>query len=401
MAAAPHEQSGGRASLTALFLVVLTGMIGFGIFIPIFPFLALELGGSATEITIAMGAYSLGQLIAAPGWGRLSDHVGRKPVLIIGLTGAAISYIMLAHATSVEMMGLARLFGGLMAGNVGAAFAAATDLADDKTRTRNMGVLGAAFALGFIFGPAIGALIVGAEPDMAGYQRVCYAAAACATLAVVFASFFFRETLPKEHRRAREAPRIRRTALLLERPALAQFILITVLMISAQALMESTFGLWSDTELQWGPRETGLAFAALGLMTAGLQGGAAGRLGRVLGERRMLAIGLALFALGFAGMALARDAAVTAASLLLLAVGGGMATPALNSLVGGQAREEDRGVVMGLNQSASALGRVIGPAISGVIFDQLGHSAPFAIGAGVLACACLIVLAPAPRKAQA
>ncbi|MGE0045112.1 MAG: MFS transporter, partial [Hyphomonadaceae bacterium] len=295
MAAAPVAAKRG-ASLLALVLVVLTGLVGFGLFIPIFPFLALHLGATATETTIAMGAYSLGQLIASPGWGRLSDIVGRKPVLIIGLAGGAVSYIMLAYATSVEAMGLARLFGGLMAGNVGAAFAAATDLADDSTRARNMGFLGAAFAVAFIVGPALGALLVGPDATLQGYQRVCFAAAGFATLAVAFAAFFFTETLPREARRSATAPRVRRMALLQSRPLLARLVAITLVMISAQALMESTFALWADRELSWGAHETGWAFAALGVLTILLQRGGAGRIARTLGEARMLALGLIVFA---------------------------------------------------------------------------------------------------------
>jgi MFS family permease len=367
-------------------------MIGFGLFIPIFPFLALHLGASATQTTLAMGAYSFGQLIAAPFWGRLSDRIGRKPVLIVGLLGAAASYVLLANAPSVLALGLARCFGGLMAGNIGAAFAAATDLADDRTRARNMGLLGAAFALGFIIGPAIGAALVGAKAELAGYHRVCFAAAGFAAAAAVGAYFAFRETLPAAARRPAEAPRVGHVALLARRPVLTQLILVTLIMIFAQALMESTFGLWADRELRWGPRQVGVAFAAVGVVAALTQGAGAGPLARRLGEARMLALGLGLFAIGFAALALAHDAAATLGSLAALGVGGGMATPSLNSLVGAQATFDDRGVVMGVNQSASALGRVLGPAVSGFIFDGLGHPAPFAIGAAILLGALALAL---------
>jgi MFS family permease len=388
-----------RAALIALILVVLTNMIGFGVFIPIFPFLALHLGATATETTIAMGAYSFGQLIAAPFWGRLSDRVGRKPILIVGLAGSSACYLLLAHARSVEELGFIRLASGLLAGNIGAAFAAATDLADDRTRARNMGYLGASFAFGFIIGPAIGAALVGAEGSAEGYARVCYAAAGFAALAALGAAFGFRETLPPHARRPKEAPRIRRSALLMQRPVLAQLVLVTLLMISAQALMESTFGLWADRELRWGPREVGFAFTGLGVMTVALQGGGAGPLARMFGERRVLVAGLALFTIAFAVMALAHNVAVTVAALAVLAVGAGMATPSLNSLVGAQSTHEDRGIVMGVNQSASALGRVLGPAVSGLIFDGLGHSAPYAIGAGVLALALALAVRAGAREA--
>ncbi|MBL8549792.1 MAG: MFS transporter [Hyphomonadaceae bacterium] len=395
---AKRTGQGASGSLAALILVVLVGMIGFGVFLPIFPFLALHLGATATEATIAMGAYSFGQLIASPFWGRLSDRIGRKPVLVVGLVGASASYCLLAHANSVEMLGLARLFGGLMAGNIGAAFAAATDLADDRTRARNMGLLGASFALGFIVGPAIGAALVGPEATAEGFRRVCFAAAAFAMLAAVGAFLFFRETLPAEARRSREAPRISRMKLLRERPALLQLILVTLLMITAQALMESTFGLWAGAALEWGPREVGWAFTGLGVMTVLLQGGGAGALARTLGEWRVMLVGLGLFAVGFVMLALARTPLHAAVTLGVLAIGAGMATPSLNSLIGAQSTEADRGVVMGINQSASALGRVLGPAVAGIIFDGLGHWAPFAIGAVILVGALALASATRAEK---
>src|SRR5215470_13330448 len=186
-----------NGSLAALVGVVLIGMTGFGVFLPIFPFLALHLGASATATTIAMGCYSLGQFLASSWWGRLSDRIGRKPVLIIGLVGGAISYLMLSQARDIEMLAAARLFGGLMAGNVGAAFAAAADLADDRTRARNMGLLGAAVGLGFIAGPALGAAMIGHAPDDRSFAQVCLISAGLAGAAAVAALALFRESLPK------------------------------------------------------------------------------------------------------------------------------------------------------------------------------------------------------------
>ena len=195
----------------------------------------------------------------------------------LGSPGAAVSYILLANANTIETMASVRLFSGLMAGNLGAAFAAAADLADDKTRARNMGLLGAAVGLGFIAGPALGAFIVGhGDPDMADFQRVCYAASGMAGFGAVFALLFFRETLPKELRRDASLPRAPQFRLLVHRPELARFIFAMFLMIGAQALMESVFALWADSALQWGPREVGFTLAGIGLVAALIQGGGAG-----------------------------------------------------------------------------------------------------------------------------
>jgi DHA1 family tetracycline resistance protein-like MFS transporter len=379
-----------NGSLAALVGVVLIGMTGFGVFLPIFPFLALHLGATPTATTIAMGCYSLGQFIASPLWGRLSDRIGRKPILIIGLVGNAVSYLLLSQADNIEMLGAARLFGGLMAGNVGAAFAAAADLADDKTRARNMGLLGAAVGLGFIAGPALGALLIGHAPDNHSFSQVCLISAGLAGIAALTALLLFRESLPKEARRAHDAPRVRRTTLLLTRPALQRFVGVMLIMITAQALMESTFGLWADATLRWGPRQVGWALAGLGVGSVLLQGGGAGRASRALGERTMLMVGLVLLTAGFGGMAVSRGEPVFIASLIVLVAGIGFATPALNALIAEQAEAEERGAVMGLSQSASALGRVIGPMCAGAIFDGFGHGAPFAAGAALMLAALFI-----------
>ncbi|WP_395647085.1 MFS transporter [Terricaulis sp.] len=380
-------------SLVALIAVVLVGMTGFGVFMPIFPFLALHTGAGPTAVTIAMGAYSLGQLISSPLWGRLSDRIGRKPVLIIGLLGTAVSYIALAHVETIEAMFAARLASGLMAGNVGAAFAAAADLADDRTRARNMGLLGAAFAFGFIAGPALGALLVGAgEPTTEDFANVCYMAGSLGFAAAVGALLLFRETLPPESRRPAHVPRVRRLALLASRPMLARFILVTLLMITAQALIESSFALWADVSFNWGPHEVGWTLAGLGVGAALLQGGGAGRAARTLGEPRTLMLGLGAFAIGMGAAAVAHEAIGAVAALVALVLGAGLSTPALQSLIAAQAEPDERGAVMGLNQSASSLGRVLGPLGAGAVFEHVGKNAPFAAAALLLVLALLAVL---------
>lgn len=380
-------------SVIALVGVVLIGMTGFGVFLPIFPFLALHLGASPTAVTIAMGAYSLGQLLASPFWGRLSDHIGRKPVLIIGLLGGAISYVLISFATNVEMLGFARLFGGLMAGNIGAAFAAAADLADDKTRARNMGLLGAAVGFAFIAGPALGAFLIGHEPDRTSFAQVCLVSAALAALAAIAAAALFQESLPPSARRQKGVPRPRRWQMLLTRPALTRFVVIMFLIIAAQAMLETTFGLWSDAVLHWGPRQVGWTLAALGAAAVLLQGGVAGRAARTIGERWTLLIGLALFVVGMAGLAAAHDVMAMALGMTAFVVGVGLATPALNALIASQAGDVERGAVMGLSQSASAFGRVAGPLSSGALFDHFGAWTPFAAGAVLVLIAVAVTLA--------
>jgi predicted MFS family arabinose efflux permease len=180
--------------------------------------------------------------------------------------------------------------------------------------------------------------------------------------------------------------------LLASRPALTRFVIVMFLMIAAQALMETVFGLWADAELGWGPREVGWTLAALGVGAVLLQGGGAGAASRALGERLTLFIGLALFAAGLGGLAVSHEVSTTAAALTALVFGLGLATPALNALIAAQAAEHERGAVMGLSQSAGALGRVAGPLGAGALFDAYSSAAPFVAGAVLILCALFVAL---------
>lgn len=375
-------------SLAALVGVMLVSMTGFGAFLPIFPFLALSTGAPASAITWAFGAYSLGQFVAAPLWGRLSDRIGRKPVLAAGMMVSAISYLVMAHTHTVLEMGLVRLIGGLMAGGSSAAFAAAADLADDKTRARNMGLLGAAVGFGFIAGPALGAVLVSGAPTRAHFERICELTAALNALAAAGALFLFQET--NTNHAAPSAPRFS-LQLLRADNVLAGFIATSVVLMIAQSLMEATFGLWGKAAFDWGPREIGYTLAGMGVGAALLQGGGAGAAARRFGEALTLRAGLATFALGLVLLAAAQAPWMAYGALAFVTLGIALATPALQSLVAKQADEQQRGGAMGLNQSAGALGRVIGPALSGIVFDTFGHWAPYALGGALLLGALLLV----------
>lgn len=379
------EAASRRGPLFALFLVVFVSMTGFGIVIPIVPFFGVHLGASATEITYAIGAYSFGQFLAAPLWGRLSDRYGRRVILISTLGLTAVFYVVLAQAETIDEIGLTRFMTGLVAGNIAAAFAAAADISTEETRARTMGVLGAGVGLGFIVGPAIGGLVAGGDPTQADFARVAYVAAALAAASVVAAILLLPETRPADApRQARRMPQF------WTRPRLFALIGVTLLTLTAQALMESSFGIWSEKELDWGPPQLGATFAALGLVSAMLQGGGMGRLAQRFGEARLLTGGLVLYALGFTLLVFAHDVALVITAMLLLALGGGVVSPSLQSLVSREAAAEERGAVLGLQQSASSLGRVFGPLASGPVFDTLGHNAPFAVGAGLMVLAAAL-----------
>ena len=262
-----------------------------------------------------------------------------------------------------------------------------------------MGLLSAAFALGFIIGPAIGGFFVGNDPTAADFANVCYLAAAFATLAAIAAMFLFRETLSAD--RNLNAPRVRRSALVSARPLLSQMLSITLIMVTAQAMMETTFALWAHAALRFGPHDVAYVFIFIGLITVFVQGGGAGALAKRFGERGMLLSGIALFAAGFALLPMSTAWESLVAPLAMIAIGGGAAAPALQSLISAQTTSDNRGVIMGMNQSASALGRVIGPLVSGPIFDLYGHGSPFLVGAALLCLSLALAWLVAPKPIAA
>lgn len=370
-------------ALLALFLTVFVSMTGFGVVIPIAPFFGLHVNASATEITIALGAYSLGQLIAAPFWGRLSDRIGRRPVLIGTLLATALSYAILAQAETILAIGLVRFGAGLAAGNIGAGFAAAADLSTPDTRARAMGVVGAGFGLGFIIGPALGGFIAGADPDQGDFARVCYVALGLALAAALIVAALLPETKP-----AHLAPRAKgATRALLARPVIAGLSMATLCGVTAQAVLETSFGLWAHRVLNWGPPETGFNLGLIGLMAALLQGAGAGFFARRFGAARVLVIGYAVYAAGFAVLSFATTYWVAFAGVTLLGIGVGLIGPMMQTLISTAVGQDERGAALGLNQSASALGRVLGPLAGGPLFDSLGPSAPMAFCAVVCAAA--------------
>lgn len=380
---AGQARAPARAPLLALMATVLVSITGFGVFIPVAPFFGLHLGASATEITLALGAYSVGQLIAAPVWGRLSDRFGRRPILILTLSLIALSYVAVAFAETIAAVGLWRFFAGLAAGNIAIAFAAAADLSEGEGRARTMGLIGAAFGLGFILGPAIGGFIAGADPNHEDFARVCLMSAALCAAAAILAALVFKETRPA---RAAHAP-VGQKLQLRARPVLLALVGAYFLIIWAQALMENAFGIWSFAQLGWGPPELGLLFAGLGLVTAGLQGGAAGALAKRFSARALIAFGGVCYALGFAGVALAGSAPGVIAAMLALAIGAGVMSPQLLTTISNEAAAQERGAVMGAQQSAGSLGRALGPAGAGPLYDSVSPGAPF------LASAALSVMA--------
>lgn len=363
-------------------------MVGFGIILPIFPFYAERVGASPTAITWTMSAFTLGQAVATPIWGRISDAYGRRIVLVLTLIGAALSYVWLAVADDLWSVIASRVFGGLMAGNIATAFAYVTDITTDAERPAGLGKVGAAMGLGFVFGPATGGLLAGADVETANFVMPAMASAIMSLVAVAGTLAMLPESLAPENRKPlfgrgktaeAETPKISLADA--NRTGLIRLFGAALVFYTSMSLMESIFPLWAKDVFGMGPRYIGAIFFVLGMISILMQGGMIGPLTRRFGEKRIsMAAGL-FFCVGLGGMALATTEAHVWAAIVPFGIGVGLFNPSVSSLVSKTASSNERGAVMGRYQASSAMGRFFGPLICGPIYSGVALAAPFTLGA--------------------
>jgi DHA1 family tetracycline resistance protein-like MFS transporter len=388
--------------LVAIFLTVFVDLVGFGVIVPLLPFYGEHFHASPLIVTLLMAIYSLAQFFSAPLWGRLSDLKGRKPVLMASILGIALSYVWLAFAGSLWELFAARALAGAMAGNIAAAQAYIADVTPPEKRAHGMGLIGAAFGLGFIFGPAIGGLLGGSDPSHPNFVAPALTAAGLSLLAFAFAAFNLKESLDPAARayNGERRPVTRFTVLgsAMRDPRLGLMVLLLFLVTFVFAGMESTFALWSERSFGWGPRQNGYIFAYTGILAAMIQGGLIRQLAKRFGEATLVVQGALALALGLVAIPLVHSLLPLLAAMLLLAYGVGVSNPSLSSLVSLQAKEAERGVTLGVSQSASSLARVVGPAFAGLAFEIVGRSGPFLTGAAIMLAALFLALRLPARK---
>tara|TARA_R110000772_G_scaffold268561_1_gene396143 strand:+ start:34362 stop:35567 length:1206 start_codon:yes stop_codon:yes gene_type:complete len=394
--------------MLAIFLIVVVDLIGFGIIIPLLPFYGEHFQADPQTVGLLMATYSLAQFISAPLWGRLSDHAGRRPVLLLSLAGAVAAYVWLAFADALWMLFMARTLGGLMAGNISAAFAYMADITTKENRAKGMGMIGAAFGIGFILGPAIGGILAGPDPLTADYRSPALAAAGLSLFALLLGLVKLPESLSAEVRaRAAAMPRRRRLAQFadaLRLPGVGLLMLLGFLATFVFAGLETTFAMWSRRAFDWGPEQNGWLFAYVGLLSAAVQGGLMGRLAKRFGERALLIQGAAALALGIGAIPFCTQVWHLLIAMAVAAYGFSVINPAYNSLISQQVPDTDQGGVMGVTRSATTLARVLGPAWAGILFAQIGRDWPYYSGALVMAAVLLLALAvpaglrPAPSS---
>ncbi len=374
--------------MAILFLVVFINLIGFGLIIPLIPFYADHLNVGPTVVTLTIAAYSLAQFVTSPITGKLSDRFGRRPILLWTLAGTILSYLILGIADNLTLLLISRIFGGIMAGNIGTAYAYATDMTTEENRSKGMGLIGAAFGLGFIFGPVMGGYLAGPDVQTANYLLPALAAAGLSGAAFLGVFFLLPESLTPELREElRTRPKVplkQQLRITFSGQIVAMFVIVGFLFVTSWALFESIFALWANRTFHFGPSRIGMILSFVGVIGAAVQGGLIGPLTKALGEKILLVIAILLVGIGYVMLALAGDLSALILALSVLAVGGGIFNPAISSLVSKEAAPTERGFVLGVYQSASSLARVIGPSVAGFIFGTFGHGAPYYLGAALM-----------------
>ena len=404
-------------SLGVLWLIVFISLMGFGVTAVPFPLVAEQMGASNFWKTFGgAGVFSLFQLLATPLWGRWSDTLGRRPILLVSSAGSVLAYLWLAYADTLTSLILARAFGGIMSGNLSAAFAYATDVTDVKNRARGLGIVASAFGVGFAVGPPLGGFLGSAASGVPSLHWPALASAGLSLLALLGTAFLLKESLAPEMRkplRVRGAaaasgaapavgssPRQSPLAALAARPVLAGLILATLVVAVGGGSMQSVFQFWGRDLFQFTLRDIGLQFMTFALLSAVGQAGLIGPLARRFGEKPIAIASIIGVTLGLLTFAVATQVWMVWAGIAIFGLANGLFLPAVTSLVSFEADPRNRGAVMGLFNAASSAGRIVGPAVSGPVYFNVGVSAPF-IGSAVLTAIGALLLSRAHARPAA
>jgi MFS transporter, DHA1 family, tetracycline resistance protein len=378
--------------LLIIFLTTLVNLIGFGIIIPLLPFYAQTFGASPLTIGLLFASFSLAQLFASPVLGAWSDKWGRRPVLIFSLVGTVVSFVMLAVAHSLAMLFAARIVDGLSGGNITTARAYIGDIATEENRARSFGMLGAAFGLGFIIGPALGGLFAHIS-----YTAPIWAAAAITVAATLLAWFWLPETVHRVNAVSGSPWRALRE--LSGRADLRLLFTIDFLYWGSFAVYQTTFALFGARRFGFDAAHTGYLLAAFGFLGVLVQVGLVGPVVKRLGERRTLTAGLIFAAIGWGGSAMTHSLPLFIAMLVPGALGIGLCNPSLVSLVSGAAGKHEQGRVQGAAGALESLGRTIGPVWGNGVLQWAGEGVAYGSAALVLlATAALTTRCHEPRN---
>ena len=371
--------------LIIIFLTVFVNLVGFGIIIPLLPFYAQTFGASPLVIGLLFASFSLSQLLATPALGVLSDRWGRRPVLIFSLLGTVVSFAMLALAQSLLMLFAARIIDGLSGGNITTARAYIADVTEPHERAKAYGMLGAAFGLGFIVGPALAGVF-----SHISYTAPIWAAAAVTVIATAMAWFWLPETVHRGS--AATMSPWRALPDVFSRRQIRPLLVADFLYWASFSVCNTTFALFASRRFGFDVAQTGYVLAAFGFLGVIVQVGMVGPIVRALGVRRTFLLGLVIAGIGWAMVGMSHSLAVFLAALVPAGIGVGLCNAALITLVSHAASKEEQGKVQGAAGALESLGRTIGPVWGNGALQRFGEASPYASAAAAFIITCLVML---------
>jgi len=390
----------GRMALGLIFLTVFIDLIGFGLIIPVLPTYALQLHADDTTAGLLIASYSLAQFLVMPFWGRLSDKVGRRPILLVSLFASFLGYLMWGFAGSLPLLFISRLIAGAGNANIAVAQAYVSDVTTEENRTKGMALIGIAFGLGFVLGPAIGGFCVKFGLSL---NTIGFIAAGLSLIDLILTALI----LPEPAKRSQAGTErfglgfgfyLKSITDKKLRDSLAIFFLSTF----AFANMEATIVFLTRDYFKFGPAENSYLFVYIGFLIVLVQGGLVRRMTKKNIEKRMVMAGTLLLAIGLLLTPAFHSVVGLCVAMAVLALGSGINTPANQSILSKLAPVSQVGGVMGVGQSLSTLGRILGPAIGGYTFQHMGVAAPYCVGAVAMMVAFLLSFKlPTPDTAQA